>query len=375
MQASSHAVDSDDETEATDLFSDKQIRAYAAHYPNLPRLRKLIAELGDSSSMRMSTDMKRTSVDVSERVAAAGSAEVAFRSAVDDELSKTNQFFVSVSAELRSQVSGLETNSQDRTKNVDELLASVQRCMKQVIELSEFSQLSQSIILQAAQEHDKVSDLPAFVQTSEKLSYQPFILTKSSDLSGPLAMIERRLTQRKEDEMAAPVDAAAEGGLEAPLLTRRNTIALQAVERKPPTGFAGWLRRTFKPDQPNVTTGALKKLTPAKIEPKVYFANERTFLHWMHMCVTLGAVAMAIMAEGADDPSLALPGLLLTAFSAIFILYAWYMFMWRAEALKAKVDHLDDRVGPSLFVIAVLAGLAFVGYKKLEQASAAVKPY
>jgi hypothetical protein len=53
----------------------------------------------------------------------------------------------------------------------------------------------------------------------------------------------------------------------------------------------------------------------------------------------------------------------------MFILYAWYMFMWRAEALKAKVDHVDDRVGPSLFVIAVLCGLAFVGYKKLQHAS------
>lgn len=61
--------------------------------------------------------------------------------------------------------------------------------------------------------------------------------------------------------------------------------------------------------------------------------------------------------------------------AAIFILYAWYMYMWRSEALKAKVDHLDDRVGPSLFVVCVLGGMAFVGYKKLQQAEMAMPPY
>lgn len=51
------------------------------------------------------------------------------------------------------------------------------------------------------------------------------------------------------------------------------------------------------------------------------------------------------------------------------------MYMWRSEALKAKVDHLDDRVGPSLFVVCVLGGMAFVGYKKLQQAEMAMPPY
>jgi uncharacterized membrane protein YidH (DUF202 family) len=39
----------------------------------------------------------------------------------------------------------------------------------------------------------------------------------------------------------------------------------------------------------------LRKI-PIKIEPKVFFANERTFLAWLHMSVTLAAIALGIVA-------------------------------------------------------------------------------
>jgi hypothetical protein len=35
---------------------------------------------------------------------------------------------------------------------------------------------------------------------------------------------------------------------------------------------------------------------PVKVEPKVFFANERTFLAWLHMAVTLASISMAIVA-------------------------------------------------------------------------------
>lgn len=35
---------------------------------------------------------------------------------------------------------------------------------------------------------------------------------------------------------------------------------------------------------------------PVKVEPKVFFANERTFLAWLNMAVTLSSIAIAILA-------------------------------------------------------------------------------
>ena len=36
-----------------------------------------------------------------------------------------------------------------------------------------------------------------------------------------------------------------------------------------------------------------------KIEPKSFFANERTFLAWLHMAVTIGSVAAALLGFAA----------------------------------------------------------------------------
>lgn len=35
---------------------------------------------------------------------------------------------------------------------------------------------------------------------------------------------------------------------------------------------------------------------PVKVEPKVFFANERTFLAWLQMAVTLASISVAIIA-------------------------------------------------------------------------------
>ena len=34
---------------------------------------------------------------------------------------------------------------------------------------------------------------------------------------------------------------------------------------------------------------------PMKIEPKTFFANERTFLSWLHMAVTIGSIGAALL--------------------------------------------------------------------------------
>lgn len=37
-----------------------------------------------------------------------------------------------------------------------------------------------------------------------------------------------------------------------------------------------------------------------RIEPKTFFANERTFLSWLHMAVTLGSIAAALLGFSSD---------------------------------------------------------------------------
>ena len=39
---------------------------------------------------------------------------------------------------------------------------------------------------------------------------------------------------------------------------------------------------------------ALPRKVPVRVEPKTYFANERTFLSWVNMSVTLGSISSAL---------------------------------------------------------------------------------
>jgi hypothetical protein len=69
---------------------------------------------------------------------------------------------------------------------------------------------------------------------------------------------------------------------------------------------------------------AFPRKAPVKIDPKVYFANERTFLAWMHVSVILAGASVAIVAftDSNHSPAGQLYGIVLLPVSISFIIYA-----------------------------------------------------
>ncbi|KAL7524848.1 hypothetical protein ACHAXR_000742, partial [Thalassiosira sp. AJA248-18] len=63
--------------------------------------------------------------------------------------------------------------------------------------------------------------------------------------------------------------------------------------------FAGWLF----PFCSGYNEDVLAPTSIQKIEPKIFFANERTFLHWLHSGVTLYTIAAEIVAFASDTQS------------------------------------------------------------------------
>lgn len=60
-----------------------------------------------------------------------------------------------------------------------------------------------------------------------------------------------------------------------------------------------WFLNRSKPKNNMATT------IPMKIEPKTFFANERTFLSWLHMAVTIGSIGAALLGfsgAASEDP-------------------------------------------------------------------------
>ena len=86
-----------------------------------------------------------------------------------------------------------------------------------------------------------------------------------------------------------------------------------------------------------------------KIEPKVFFANERTYLHWLHYAVILSSIASSILAfsDQTGETWGEWYALALLPISLGFCLYALHTFLWRADQIHARIPaRWDDPFGP-----------------------------
>lgn len=86
-----------------------------------------------------------------------------------------------------------------------------------------------------------------------------------------------------------------------------------------------------------------------KIEPKVFFANERTYLHWLHHGVILSSIASGILSFSKDTGESwgTWYALALLPISLGFCIYALHIFIWRADRIKSRIPgRWDDPIGP-----------------------------
>ena len=113
-------------------------------------------------------------------------------------------------------------------------------------------------------------------------------------------------------------------------------------------GDCGWARSFCCPS--GYAAPVLAPTSIQKIEPKIFFANERTFLHWLHSAVTLMTVSSAILAFAPPDSNSShWYAFALMAISLGFCIYALQVLLWRAERIKSRIPgRWDDPRGPIL---------------------------
>jgi len=95
----------------------------------------------------------------------------------------------------------------------------------------------------------------------------------------------------------------------------------------------------------------LPRKVPMRIEPKTSFANERTFLRWVHMSIVLGGVSSAMLGgAGPEDQDAHVIGLLTIPLAIAITMYGIWIYYWRAMQIKKKEARIavafDDRIGP-----------------------------
>lgn len=138
-------------------------------------------------------------------------------------------------------------------------------------------------------------------------------------------------------------------------------ISQQARRPEPP-------QPSHAPRETQRMTGDKRIHVPVRVEPKVFFANERTFLSWIHFSIFLGGISTALV--GLGNKTAKISGYLFAFVSIMFTLYALYLYQWRAERIRQRdPGPYDDRIGPNavviIFVLAMLANIIFTASANL----------
>lgn len=93
---------------------------------------------------------------------------------------------------------------------------------------------------------------------------------------------------------------------------------------------------------------------PVRVEPKVYFAAERTFLSWLEFSIILGSIAATLLNFG-DSVSLD-SSILFTVVAVASLLYSMGLYLWRCRMIKGRrAVRYHDRFGPSVLCLGLVA--------------------
>jgi len=100
---------------------------------------------------------------------------------------------------------------------------------------------------------------------------------------------------------------------------------------------------------------------PVRIEPKVYFAAERTFLKWLNNAVFVGTIATTLLNFIPPNDKGGLISAAFFTFAALLsIAYAAGIFLYRSKRLRARRAEglYYDKYGPTVLCFVLLSALA-----------------
>lgn len=104
---------------------------------------------------------------------------------------------------------------------------------------------------------------------------------------------------------------------------------------------------------------------PTRVEPKVFFANERTFLSWLNFTVMLGGLGVGLLNFGDKVGQISAGLFTLVAMGTM--IYALVTYHWRAAAIRRRGSGpYDDRFGPILLCFLLLVAVVVNFFLKMK---------
>lgn len=111
---------------------------------------------------------------------------------------------------------------------------------------------------------------------------------------------------------------------------------------------------------------------PQKIDPKTFFANERTFLKWLTISVMLGLMSVTLLNfANTNNDGAELAGIIMLPVSISFMIYALVMFRYRARCIYMREPmRYDDTKGPTVLVLVLASAMIIATGLSLQRAYA-----
>ena len=103
----------------------------------------------------------------------------------------------------------------------------------------------------------------------------------------------------------------------------------------------------------------IKDSGPVRVEPKVWLANQRTFIKWQHISVLLASLSLGLYnAAGASNNIARGLAVIYTLVAAFAGAWGWWMYLVRSQMIEQRSGKDFDAVfGPSLICIGLMVAI------------------
>lgn len=136
--------------------------------------------------------------------------------------------------------------------------------------------------------------------------------------------------------------------------------ALIAIEEGAPNQTKDGLRKRLNLKGKKEPTATIAPRSPARVEPKSFFANERTFIQWISAALLLMGVGelLFVSARESVSRSALVAGNFLFVVALVVVIYAVALFYRRLFLMtNAKPYGYSDVIGPSFFAVFIITGM------------------
>lgn len=160
----------------------------------------------------------------------------------------------------------------------------------------------------------------------------------------------------------AEEDDSDDDGLQASRAPSKPSSGLRALF---PSFSTSKYARAHRPGRVKLPPGVrhpgplIKDSGPVKVEPKVWLANQRTFIKWQHVSVLLASLSLGLFNAAGESNSVARSLAIVYTLIAVFSgAWGWWMYVVRSRMIQERSGKdFDNIVGPVVVCIALIIAL------------------